>query len=178
MGKLNFQKEKILLTENQRKEELSVGYLHVISAHVGFSCEKLRIDMDSIDVVVNANGYLADDSTIYSPEIKMQLKASSNIVPNGNYIPFPLPIKNYNDLRNRSTSPRLLVLLLLPENQHEWVLHSIDELVIKKCVYWLNLYGMPQSNNQTSVTVQIPVNNVLSPASLHELMISASKEEL
>ena len=167
-----------MLTENQIKEELSIGYLHVISAHVGFSCEKLRIDMDSVDVVVNANGNLVDDSTIYSPEIKMQLKASSNIVPQGDYIHFPLPIKNYNDLRNRSTSPRLLVLLLLPENRNEWIIHSINELVVKKCVYWLNLYGMPESNNQATVTVRIPINNVLSPEILHGLMISASREEL
>lgn len=65
-----------MLTENQRKEELSVAYIHAIAAKVGFSCERPKIDMDSVDVEIKAHGKLAVDSTFNSAEIKVQLKAT------------------------------------------------------------------------------------------------------
>lgn len=167
-----------LLTENQVKEELSIAYLHAIAAKAGFSCEKLRVDMDSIDIIIGANGLLDKDSTLYSPEIKLQLKASSVILPTHGLIHFQLPIKNYNDLRHKSTSPRLLALLLLPDNAAEWLEHTEDELILKKCVYWLNLYGMPDTDNQVTITVKIPTANVLSPNIIKDLMLKASKEDL
>ena len=166
-----------MLTENQIKEEISIAYVHAIAAKVGFACEKCRIDMDSIDVIVKENGLIDTNSTLYSPEIKMQLKSSSNIKSQDGKFHFSLPIKNYNDLRARSTSPRLLILLVLPEKADDCVIHSIDELIVRKCAYWYNLYDLPESQNISNVTVYIPETNILSPKTLKELMLKVSKEE-
>lgn len=167
-----------MLTCNQIKEEISIAYIHALAAKVGFACEKPSIDMDSIDVVVQENGLIDATSSIYSPEIKMQLKSSSAIVPQDGQLHFSLSIKNYNDLRAKSTSPRLLVLLILPEELHDCVSHSVDNLVIKKCAYWYNLSGLPETTNTSNITIQIPETNVLSPETLKDLMLRASKEEL
>jgi len=167
-----------LLTNNQIKEEISIAYIHAVAAQVGFSCEKLRIDMDSVDVVIQEHGMMDDSSSIYSPEIKIQLKSTSSITEQNGAFHFSLPIKNYNDLRAKSTSPRILVLLVLPDESDNYVVHSIDELVLKKCAYWHNLSGLPDSSNTSNTTVYIPTMNVLSPENLKDLMLKASKEEL
>ena len=166
-----------MLTDNQIKEELSVAYIHAIAAKVGFSCERPKIDMDSVDVEIKAHGNLVVDSTIYSPEIKVQLKATASINIIGDKIHFQLPVNNYNDLRSKSMTPRLLVIFELPTDKLLWLNHSEQELIMQKCAYWINLHGKPETDNQT-ITVHIPIQNILSPDKLYELMVLASKEEL
>ena len=167
-----------MLTENQIKEELSIAYIHAIAAKVGFSCERPKTDMDSVDIEIKSHGKLTNDSTIYSPEIKLQLKSTSCINVIGDNIHFSLPINNYDDLRSNSMTPRLLVIFELPVNKEEWIQHTTEELIMRKCAYWVNLYGEPDTQNQSNITVKIPKQQVLSPEELYQLMLSASKEEL
>lgn len=167
-----------MLTENKIKEELNLAYVLSVAASKKFSTEITRIDSDSVDATIKYNGYLTDESILHSPEIKLQLKATSGATIVGDEIVFPLPIKNYNDLRLRSTSPRLLVVMCLPENSEEWLRHSNDELIIRKCCHYLNLDGLPETENTTSVTVKVPLMNVFSPDSIYDLMVKASKQEL
>ncbi len=167
-----------MLTENQTKEELSIAYIHAIAAKIGFSCERPKTDMDSVDVEIKSHGYLTHDSIIYSPEIKLQLKSTSCINMIGDNIHFSLPVNNYEALRSNSMTPRLLVIFELPTNKDDWIHHTSEELIMRKCTYWVNLSGEPDTQNQSSVTVKIPKQQVLSPDELYQLMLSASKEEL
>ncbi len=167
-----------MLTENKIKEELNLAYVLSVAASKKFATEFTRIDSDSVDATIRYNGKLTADSILYSPEIKIQLKATSgaNIV--NNEIVFPLPIKNYNDLRLPSTCPRLLIIMCLPENSEDWLRHSDNELIIKKCCHYLNLNGYPDTDNTTTVTVRVPLTNVFSPDSIYDLMVKASKQEI
>jgi hypothetical protein len=167
-----------VLTKNQVKEELSIAYMHAIAAQLGFSCECPRRDMDSVDIEIKAHGKLSIDSTIYSPEIKFQLKATSGIDIRGDQIHFALPVKNYNDLRANSMTPRLLVVFELPEDETTWLIHSPQGMSLKKCAYWLNLAGAKETHNKDKKTIHIPLAQVLSPHKLYELMLLASQEEL
>ena len=74
-------------------------------------------------------------------------------------------------------TPRLLVIFELPTDKLLWLNHSEQELIMQKCAYWINLHGKPETDNQT-ITVHIPIQNILSPDKLYELMVLASKEEL
>lgn len=67
-----------MLTENKIKEEISLAYVLAVAAIKKFSTEITRVDSDSVDATIRYNGRLDTDSTIYSPEIKLQLKATSN----------------------------------------------------------------------------------------------------
>lgn len=166
-----------MLTENKIKEEISLAYVLAVAATKAFSTEITRVDNDSIDATIHCNGYLVNDSTLYSPEIKLQLKATSNAnIIEGN-IHFPLPIKNYNDLRSKSANPRLLVVLCLPTDRIDWLCHSPSEMILKKCAYFVNLNGLPEKENETSVTIKVPLVNVFSPETLYTLMLKTSKEE-
>jgi len=167
-----------MLTENKIKEEISLAYVVAVAAAKSFSTEFTRVDYDSVDAEICCNGYLAPESLLYSPSIKLQLKATSHVHIVEDSIHFPLPIKNYNDLRAKSVTPRLLVVLCLPELKDEWVTHSTEELIVKKCAYYLNLFGFPESENEASVTVKIPLDNVFSPDTLYDLMLKTSKIEL
>lgn len=167
-----------MLTEQQIKEQLSIAYVHAVAAYAGFAVERTDVDMDSIDVTIKGKGRLDEASILYSPKIELQLKATSSIEPDETELSFPLPIKNYDDLRvERPAIPRLLVVLVLPDDRTQWINHSAEDLIMKKCAYWLNLKGAPSSDNVTNKTVKIPICNIFSPESLRELMVKTSKEE-
>lgn len=167
-----------MLSENQVKEELSISYVNAVAASGNFGCEFTRKDMDSIDITITSNGLMVPESTIRSPEIKIQLKATENLVANdSNYFPFPLSIKNYNDLRARTLAPRILVVLKLPSSRIDWITHSSDEIKIRNCAYWLSLHGLKETENTSNTTVFIPSTNIFSPEVLKEMMIKISKQE-
>lgn len=168
-----------MLNDNKIKEELSLAYIMAVAAVGRFATEFTRVDYDSVDLTVKYNGWIipTDETTLYSPKIELQVKASTNLDIRNEHIYFPLPIKNYNDLRARSGNPRLLVILDLPAEKADWLKHTQSELVLKRCAYYLNLDNAPKTENNTSVTVQVPLTNILSPEALHQLMVKAAKEE-
>lgn len=168
-----------MLTENQVKEQLSVAYVNAVAAVCNFACEFTRIDIDSVDVSITCNGYLASDSIIRSPEIKIQLKATEHLVLNASReYSFVLPIKNYNDLRAMTLTPRLLVVLHLPPSRQDWLLHSETDLVLRNCAFWSNLQGKPDVPNTSNITVHLPSSNVFSPNILKQLMVKVSRQEV
>jgi hypothetical protein len=167
-----------MLTRNLIEAELSLAYVQAVAAVVTFSVDVPHNDMDSVDATVSGKGLIASDSIISSPRIELQLKASKNIHPNENgEIPFDLSIKNFNELRANTMVPRLLVLMSLPDDQSEWLIHNPDSLVLQKCCYYLNLKGLLDSYNGSNQRVYVPISNVLTPEALKNLMIKASKYE-
>ncbi|RYE54405.1 MAG: DUF4365 domain-containing protein [Sphingobacteriales bacterium] len=167
-----------MITDDQVKEQLSISYVNAIAAMCNFGCELTRVDIDSVDATITCNGNLATDSTIRSPFLKVQLKATENLQPNSssNY-PFFLKKKNYDDLRARTLSPRLLIVLNLPTGKTNWLTHSVNDLIIRNCAYWLNLYGLPDVTNTSGATVYIPTVNHFSPSVLQDLMLKVSREQ-
>ena len=165
-----------MLTRYQRESELSLAYLHAVAAKASFAVDIPHTDMDSVDAVISAKGKLDPESIKHSPRIEIQLKSSINAVPNtdGNFA-YPLKNKNYNDLRVDTAIPRLLVLFALPYEEIDWLVHHPERLILQKCAYFLNLKGMPDRSGVDHPTVYIPATNMLTPDSLMDLMIKASK---
>jgi hypothetical protein len=160
-----------MLTVNQIESELSIAYVQAVSAHAGFATEFKRIDMDSVDVSIEAKGLLTANSILHSPKVDIQLKASINCnMENGDTIPFPLSIKNYNDLRAKTLVPRILVVLCLPPDRDNWLTHSLDDLILRRCAYWVSLLGEPEISNTATRTVQVPKINTFTQASIHSIL--------
>ena len=106
-----------------------------------------------------------------------QLKSSGNIDDRRESFSYPLQIKNYNELREDITSTRILVVFCMPKEQNEWIEHSVEHLLIRKCAYWASLKGKPVTSNTESVSVTIQTNNVMSPDGLRSLMGKIDKKE-
>ncbi len=47
---------------------------------------------------------------------------------------------------------------------------SVEQLILRRCAYWVSLAGLPQSNNETAVTVSVPRTNVLTVQALKDMM--------
>ena len=63
----------------------------------------------------------------------------------------------------------------LPIDATDWLTVSADELVMRRCAYWVSLLGRSESNNQASVRVSIPTDNRFDPDNLRQLLDPVEK---
>jgi len=173
---------RFVLTEQNIEADLSYAYLHAVAARGGFSCTFTHRHLDDagVDAVIHNDGrMLAANSTRTSFALHVQLKATrvAPIEQNGHFS-YSLAIGQYNKLRQtRLESARMLVVLYLPPNPAEWLQHSDEALIAKRCAYWVSLRGAPPSDNAGHQTVYIPRGQRLSVDALTEIMTRCSREE-
>jgi hypothetical protein len=165
------------VTETEQKQQLSIAYVHAVAARAGFACERPTVDDDSVDLVLAAAGLVHHSAMVRSPRLEVQLKATGRDILRENYLAFPLPIKNYNELRESSLVPRLLVVLLLPVDPSQWLEQSEEQMISRHCAYWSSLHGQPVKDNTEAVTVHLPRANLLTVTNLRGLMERAARKE-
>lgn len=134
-------------------EDLSYAYVHAVSAAAGYSCAKLgNHDTISIDARLSPYDSLVGEPGRINPILHLQLKSTRVHDFNSHgVLSLQLSNKNYNELSIEDGSNKLLVLLVLPENPREWIVHTKDELISRRCAYWLNLTGSPLVDTDKSV---------------------------
>ena len=152
-----------LLTIPDQEELLSKAYAHAVAAHAGYVTAVYERDRDGVDMRIQAGGEMR-------PALELQLKATINLGDGGDHVRFRLPRRNYSLLRLATQTPRLLVVLALPNDPDQWMDITADELVIRHRAYWMSLLGRDETANQTSVTVPIPKQNRFDVAGLQSLM--------
>ena len=153
-----------LLTGPDQQEGLSLAYVKALAARAGFSTAVPEPDRDSVDVRIMAGGPRR-------PALDLQLKATTDLAETQDgFRRFRLRIKNYNDLRVETQTPRLLVVLDQPQDGAQWMTVTTEELVLRRRAYWVNLQGHEEVVRQETVTVRIPEGNVFDVATLQTLM--------
>jgi hypothetical protein len=83
-----------------------------------------------------------------------------------------LEVRAYNLLREPIVlgSSRILVLLVLPEDETQWTTQTVEELILRRCAYWMSLCGAEPTTAHTTVRIAIPRTNVFSSEALKALM--------
>ena len=90
-----------ILTDNDRKAELSFAYLAALAAHAGYICQRgPQPDVVSVDATIRAG-----DATQFDVQLKVDI-GLPNLKTDG--LHFRLPRKNYNDLVAERTTPLIL----------------------------------------------------------------------
>lgn len=155
----------------KQKEYLSIAYLRAVAAKaaVFFSCE--IEDSDSVDVRLKKKINL--DGVHFWSDIGFQLKATSSpsqYTESETTIEYTLKVKNYNDLRDNASTRKYLALLVLPQESKDWVELSVDELIIRKTLYWISLKGYPETTNTETIRISIPKNQILDEKAVENLI--------
>jgi hypothetical protein len=164
------------MTPEQRKEEISRAYVHAVAARCGFALGSWSQDQGCVDVSIGASSALGG-GTLEDPRIDLQLKCTSDVRHlHEDHVAWQLTRTHYDKLRARSSIPKLLVVLVLPELEAEWLEHSVESLIIRRCAYWLAMAGMPAITTESKV-VHLPRANVFSPAQLMSMMERVSRGE-
>ncbi|MEO5362949.1 MAG: DUF4365 domain-containing protein [Magnetococcus sp. DMHC-8] len=155
---------------NRRKEQFSAAYVRAVAATAGYGVHRPDPDDDSVDLTIAARG---GHGTIRSPRLDIQLKCTANAEFNAEQtsFTFPLPIKNYDDLRGDDVMvPRLLVVVRVPNELSQWTEVTEDRLLLRHCGYWVSLRGAASTTNTTSQTILIPREQMFTVDGLKNLM--------
>ena len=156
-----------VLSDNDRKEDLSFTYLSALSAFAGFTCDAIpRKDRRSIDAIVGGR----------NTQINVQLKSTSSPNWHADGLHFQLPRNNYDSLRN-SAVPAILVVFELPTDEQEWLDCNSDRLIMRKCAWWLSLKGYPEVDTASRVVI-VPRSQLLNVDELNRLVELASEGRL
>lgn len=159
----------------QQMEQFSRAYVRAIAAQAGCNTSVPDVDDDSIDLELSIKDI---PNVKYSRgRLDLQLKSTTDFKISDGKFSFPLPIKNYNDLRGKVVYPRILVVLLLPSLLQNWSRQTQKCLRLRYCAYWLSLAGYPESHNTTSVTVHLPSDNIFSVEFLQRAMPAITNGE-
>jgi hypothetical protein len=152
------------------QSQFSLAYVQAVASAAGFFVQEASrgFDMDGVDLTLMRRGALG---VMQSPRLDLQVKSHQGAVFADSF-PYDLDVTAYARLRVGSVYqvPRVLVVVLVPERVSDWLLHSEDQLVLRRCGYWLSLHGAAETRNTTKIRVQVPRTNQLDVAGLTDLM--------
>ena len=159
----------------QRKEQFSHAFVRAVAAAAGFSVSLPGVDYESVDMTLSGG---TSEGLTCPPRIDLQLKCSSRELVRGDQVIYPLDLKNYNELKiSEVLVPRLLVIVLVPSSESEWIQQTEGELSMRRCGYWLSLLGMPDTTNSANVSVRLPRANIFDVSALRGLMGRSARKE-
>lgn len=161
------------------ESELSYAYLHAVASRAGMACTPggRHEDNNGVDAQITAWGPFAGGGYLTEVTMKIQLKATiAEPTGSAEHWSYSLRgIERYDDLRSNALAvPRFLVVLFLPSASTEWLEHSVDKLVLKKCAYWVSLRNAPETTNSTATTVYLPKVQIFGPRQLTTLATGLS----
>ncbi|MFI2077138.1 DUF4365 domain-containing protein [Streptomyces triculaminicus] len=150
-------------------ETLQVGYLHAVAAAAGCSLAQPFPD-NGIDwhVSHSAPGHTTDDEVT----IKVQLKSTYQLGPRPPGPTFGFTLDNDHLVKLARTPVsvhKILVVMIVPRTQDDWLRAGPDHLELRHCCYWTNLAGHPATGRRRT-TVRIPTTRVFDDRALREIM--------
>jgi hypothetical protein len=159
-----------MMTREHRQEALCRAYVQTVAAMAGVGTSKPEPDY-GIDLLLREIAVVDGHHQDTSVQIDLQLRATTRASMTETALVYDLDVNTYNKLRIFSAgAPRILIVLVMPEAEGEWLSQLPDQLAIRHCAYWLSLEGAPPSIASRSVRVTIPMENVFSPESVRTLM--------
>lgn len=166
-----------MLTRNHRQEVMSRAYVQAIAGRCGLTCSLRDFDY-GIDVTlhdIRRRGHRHLESGF---KLDIQTKSTTTRNLTAADVVYDLEVKSYDDLRDPQVGcPRILVLLVLPEDEALWTEQTEDHLLLRHAAYWLSLKGQGSTKNQKSMRVLLPRANLFSIQVLDSLMSKIRRGE-
>jgi hypothetical protein len=167
-----------MLPRNLRQEAMSRAYVRAVAARAGLICSDPGADF-GIDLclhTVEVRGRRWGPGPV---QLDLQLKSTIRADLRGGQLHYDLEVKNYDDLRAPSAMcPRLLIVVVLPEQEVDWLSQTAEELVLRRCAYCLWLGGAEATTATTTLRVRIPLAQVFSVAAVQEIVARLERGEL
>jgi len=167
------------MEDTKIKEELSISYISTVAAVAGIDYQIDRHDGDSTDGTLKKWVKTKESNNIHS-SLRVQLKCTSSdsqYSDDGSNISYCLKVKNYNDLCAKATTPIILCLMIIPEDEGDWIKWTEEELIMKGCMYWQSFANSTPSINASSVTVKIDKSHVVNSKTLLDLLTKIAEED-
>ncbi len=161
-----------MITVQHTQESLSRAYIHAISGTAGVNCSIDRSFDYGFDGTFRAVAVRGTRRVETSFPLDYQLKCTKNWSHEAENVAYNIETKTYNDFVTRDPEGlgAVLILLCVPDHQPDWAEFSEDFMTLRRCCYYMLLEGDPVSNENSTKKILIPRANVLTAASLNQLL--------
>ncbi len=132
-----------------------------------------------IDLTVNDIEAFAGHHAETGYKLDVQAKSTTLSRVSNTEVRYDLEVAGYNALRHPAPGcPRILVVLVLPEHEAEWLAQTEEGLTVRRCAYWVSLKGQGPTANRRSVRVVLRRANAFTASALRGIMnaIKAGEE--
>jgi hypothetical protein len=145
-----------VLIRSHRQEAVSRADIHAIAGRCGLACSFRDYDY-GLDLTVHAIRRNGRRYVEFGFKLDIQAKTSTSAVITPAQVLYDMEVKTYDDLREVVVGcPRILVLLIMPDEESAWTEQNEDHLLLRKCAYWMSLKGMGPTTNTATIRVTIP----------------------
>ncbi|WP_071892440.1 DUF4365 domain-containing protein [Hymenobacter sp. PAMC 26628] len=158
------------MTEEQIKEQLSKGYLHLLASRAGYKSRTHELDHGVDVTIIKVREYIRSNGkkrlldSGQSIDVQLKCTCEKSVVAGPKFIKYDLEAKSYNDLIDRADdgAPLILILMILPDDDSQWLSIRNHEIALAKCAYWyLPDDNAIYSNNGRTTRISIPRSNAL-----------------
>ena len=151
------------MSPNFIQEQLSLAYARSVLYRAGYRLYRPEVDDHGLD------GTIVDPHARGINRIDFQAKATTVYEIRETTIVYDLRVEDYNRLIGEDDVPRVLILLIMPEDDSQWLTHSSERLCLRRCAYWADLMGKPHSNNASTVRVSLSTDNMFDQDGLSDM---------
>lgn len=168
-----------MITPEHAKEAISNAYVHALAGAAGLNLAAKPTFDYGIDgafhPVKNIGGKLIQSAF----PVEFQMKATTKWRHEDDVVVYDLSARAHVILtdRERNQAMAILILLCMPPDAADWVAGCEERLHLRNCCYWYRVPG-PPTERSSKVRVRIPRSQVLTPASLRDVMLMAREEAL
>lgn len=159
-----------MLPTNQLMEALSRAYVRTIAARAGVICDDVLQDY-GVDLFIREFAPVGKRYLDVGRQIDLQLKSTTRAALNDKSVLYDLDVPAYNLLRQLSPVPRLLILVVLPEDPLLYLEQSEEQLLLRGCAYWLSLRGAQATDNERTIRLPVPRTNLFSVAGIEQMLV-------
>ena len=161
-----------MLDENKLKELLSLAAIQAIVSQAGYHVDMPNVDLGLDGEIQDSHFDPINKLEPSEASIKFQAKCTHNIKMYDDYITYPLRNKNYNILIQKRIQPMILILFVVPSERNLWLNICEDQLLIKKCAYWVDLTGIgnPKTSLESTTTIKIPRDQIFTCDTIETLL--------
>lgn len=163
-----------MLTNNDIEEALSLAYVSAVAGRVGVDMSFQRKDY-GIDGTFRPVKDLGKKKMSSGFPIDFQLKASKYCELGPTHLAYDLSVETYDKLlwrRSEGGTPVVLIVHALPDDDLDWLIHSEDHLLLKRCCYWCVVDGTA-TKNKYNIRIKIPRTQQFNPTALEDLLVAA-----
>jgi len=163
------------LPESAMKEQLSKAYVHMLASAAGLDVGVWGTDYDLRDVTLKSRVEYPD---LMDTAIDLQLKCTGQVgVVHDDFVSWSLSPAHVEKLRKtQRATPQLFCVLVTEAQVGHWLHYSQAGLLARSHMYFVWGWQLPEpKHDQETQTVRLPRVNVVTPASLLELMEEASR---
>lgn len=145
---------------NRQQGSFGEQLIRVLAAAGGISTSRPDIDLGFDVNLEAADGDMA----------RLQVKTTRQLVRSaGDQLHFEIDVPTYDRLRRQLSIPSFLILVEVPDARREWASVTNPCVILKHRARYVSLQGLPPTPNTSSVTVSLPIVNMVTPDALRAM---------